>query len=96
MAEADDDVVADVVAGAPVPTTCHHGGAELHEAERHVGAVEHVAMATRADSGIDILGVGPGLRAERNSREKDRGEDFFDSYSFKHNIRISNPYMVVF
>ena len=55
-AEAEDGVVGGVVARAAVPVV--HAGvrAELHHAEGHRGAWEGVAVASRADEGVDILG----------------------------------------
>ena len=56
MAEADDDVVADVVAGAPVPTTCRLCGTELDESEGHIGAHKRMTVSTCSDVLVDILG----------------------------------------
>ena len=55
-AEAEDGVVAGVVARAAVPVVHAGVGAELHHAERHRGAREGVAMAARPDEGVYILG----------------------------------------
>ena len=61
VAEAYEDGVGGVVAGAPVPASRGLGGAELHVAEGHVGAEEHVAVAASADAWVDVLGEGGGL-----------------------------------
>ena len=62
VAEADEDGVGGVVAGAPVPASCGLGGSELHVAEGHVGTEDHVAVAASADAWVDVLGEGGWLR----------------------------------
>ena len=70
VAEADDDVVTDVIARTPVPATRMHRGTELYEPEWHIGTIEDVTMSARTDSGIDILGILPRLSAKRQTEEK--------------------------
>ena len=71
-AEAEDGVVAGVVARAAVPVVHAGVGAELHHAEGHRRAREGVAMAARPDERVNIIGgvwfiVGLGCR--RASRQ---------------------------
>ena len=44
-----------MVAGAPVPCLGKRCGAELHHAERHVGADKHVAVVAGADQWIHMV-----------------------------------------
>ena len=57
VAEADDDGVAGMVAGAPVPSPGGLGRTQLHITEGNIGTQEHVAVAARAYQRIDILRV---------------------------------------
>ena len=73
VSEADDDVVAIVIARTPVPSASGLGWSELHHSERNVCANEHVAVSTRTDIGVNILGKvachgGHGSRKGKNGR----------------------------
>ena len=65
VSEAHDDGVAVVVARAPVPALVVLCRAELHEAEGHVSPEEHMAVATRADEGVDRRSEWWVVRGER-------------------------------
>ena len=95
MAEADDGPVAVVVAGAPVPALRDAGRAQLHEAEGHVGAHEHVPVATRPDLRVHEGGIvfrGRGFRVAGGQQKgrcgKKNSAEFHFNVVYLVNIRI--------
>ena len=78
MREPRQDVVGVVVARAPVPALVEVRRSDLHGAEGHVGANEHVAVPAGTDEGIDVPGevFRPAWRSHRchQGGEEARGE----------------------
>ena len=94
VAEADDGAVAVVVAGAPVPFLRDAGRAQLHEAEGHIGAHEHVAVSARSDLRVHECGVVFGGRfsaaggQQKGRSGKKNSAEFHFNVVYLVNIRI--------
>ena len=56
--ESQQDGVTIVIARAPVPSAFVLVGTQLHEREGYIGSEKHVAVPTRPDVRIDVLGEG--------------------------------------